>query len=325
MNYRLMTRALIALVIGFLVSCTNNASRETGTIPVIGFLDAFQDETIDQAKQGFFKALATHGFSEDSGTIKVIYRNAQGDIPTLTQAVDFFISEEVTLIATNATLATITAAQKTSVIPVCMMVAPTPEMAGLTDSTGKAPGNLFGVYETLAYIDTSVALIRQVLPSVKVIGTVFNQAEPQSMAALSVIKDQCNRAGMKLISLPVNNSSETQLVVNSLLSKNIEVFFAMPDNTIFASFETIAKICNDKNIPIFTSEAGLVKRGALAAYGADIFEWGFQAGEQAALFLRQSSMKELQPELLKVRKRIYNEDMATKYNIIFPSPFEPID
>lgn len=130
-----------------------------------------------------------------------------------------------------------------------MMVAPTPEMAGLTDSTGKAPDNLFGVYETLAYIDSSVALIRQVLPSVKVIGTVFNQAEPQSMAALSVIKDQCNRAGMKLISLPVNNSSETQLVVNSLLSKNIEVFLRCPTTPSLHLLKRLPKFVMIKTFP----------------------------------------------------------------------------
>src|SRR4030095_9997117 len=116
--------------------------------------DAFEDETIARAKQGFFDALKKDGYSEDSGTIKIIYRNAQGDIPNLTQAVDYFISEKVSMIAANATLATITAAQKTKEIPICMMVAPTPEMARLTDAQGNAPKNLFGVYETLAYIDT---------------------------------------------------------------------------------------------------------------------------------------------------------------------------
>ena len=293
-------------------------------MPVIGFLDAFQDETIDQAKQGFFKALEKNGFSEDSGTIRLIYRNAQGDIPTLTQAADYFISEEVTLIATNATLATITASQKTKTIPVCMMVAPTPEMAGLTDSAGNPPDNLFGVFETLAYIDSSVALIKQVLPGTKVIGTVFNQSEPQSRAALNAITEQCRVLGLTLVSLPVNNSSETQLVVNSLLGKNIDVFFAMPDNTIFASFETIAKSCDEKNIPIFTSESGLVKRGAVAAYGADIFMWGYQAGEQAAQFLRQGNLQDLEPEMVKLRKRIYNPQKAAKFGITFQSPFEPI-
>lgn len=316
----------VLLVITFLsfVSCTSKQVKEKSTVPVIGFLDAFQDETIEQAKIGFFDALKKNGYSEDSNTIKIIYRNAQGDIPTLTQAVDYFISEKVTLIAANATLSTITAAQKTKDIPVCMMVAPTPQMAHLTDSAGHAPGNLFGVYETLAYIDTSVTLIRQAMPNAKTVGTVFNQAEPQSQAALNEITNQCKSLGLTLIALPVNNSSETQLVVSSLLGKKIDAFFAMPDNTIFSSFETIAKACNDKNVPIFTSEAGLVKRGAIAAYGADIYQWGYQAGEQASQFLKQGNLNGIEPELLKVRKRIYNPAVAQKFNITFTSPFEPL-
>ena len=143
-------------------SCNYNSSKST--IPTIAFLDAFQDETLAQAKKGFFDALTENGYNEDKKNIHIIYRNAQGDIPTLTQACDYFISEKVDLIAANTTISTITAVQKTKTIPVCMMVAPSPELAGLIDKNGKAPVNLFGVYETLNYIDTSVSIIKYLYP-----------------------------------------------------------------------------------------------------------------------------------------------------------------
>ena len=38
------------------------------------------------------------------------------------------------------------------------------------------------------YIDTSVALIKQVLPNAKSVGTVYNQAEPQSRDALAALQ-----------------------------------------------------------------------------------------------------------------------------------------
>lgn len=94
------------------------------------------------------------------------------------------------------------------------------------------------------------------------------------------MKKTCGLLGLQLEALPVNNSSETQLVLRSLLNKNIDVFFAPPDNTIFASFPTIVQACNEKRIPIFTSEAGLVKLGAVAAFGADMYQWGFQPGSK---------------------------------------------
>jgi putative ABC transport system substrate-binding protein len=301
-----------------LVGCTQ---QKSSNVAVVGFLDLLEDETLAQARKGFFVALKENGYSDSQKNLQIIYRNAHGDQPTLLQACDYIISQNPDLIATNPTLPTITAVQKTKTIPVFMMVSPRPDLSGLTDKNGNAPSNLFGVYETLDYIDTSVMLIHSVLPSVKKIGAIFNQSEPQSVSALEKIKNRCQELGIEIVSQPVNNSSETQLVVESLLDKNIDVFFALPDNVVFASFEVIAKSCGDKNVPVFTSEEGLVKRGALAAFGADMYQWGYQAGQQAAQFLKSKSTDGLKPEIVRVRRRVYNPEQAKKYRINFSADF----
>lgn len=309
---------LFILLFFFSYSCS---PPEKKTVPVIGFLDLLQDETLAQAKKGFFDALKEENFDESKKTIEVIYRNAQNDQPALIQACDYLISQKVDLIATNPTLSTITAIQKTKTIPVFMMVSPRADLAGLIDKNGKAPENLFGVFETLDYIDTSLMLIKHIYPSIKKIGTIYNQSEPQSVDALNEIKKTCEKEGIELISLPVNSSNETQLVVQSLLSKNIEAFFALPDNVVFSSMEIIVKSCDEAKIPVFTSEEGLVKRGALASFGADMYQWGFQSGKQAASFLKQKSTNGLQPEIVKIRRRVYNVEKAKTFNIQFESDF----
>ncbi|MBK5286494.1 MAG: ABC transporter substrate-binding protein [Bacteroidia bacterium] len=301
-----------------LVSCSE---QHKTNVAVIGYLDLLEDETLAEARKGFFVALKENGFSDKAGNLKIIYRNAHGDQPTLLQACDYLISQNPALIATNPTLPAIVAVQKTKTIPLFMMVAPRPDIAGLTDKEGKTPSNLFGVYETLDYIDTSVMLIHSILPAVKKIGTIYNQSEPQSVMALRQIEKQCALLGIEIISQPVNSSSETQLVVETLLSKNIDAFFALPDNVVFASFEVIAKSCGDKNIPVFTSEEGLVKRGALAAFGANMYQWGYQSGVQAATFLKTKSLDGLNPEIVKTRRRVYNAQQAKLFNLTFDSSF----
>jgi putative ABC transport system substrate-binding protein len=215
----------------------------------------------------------------------------------------------------------VTAVQRNKTIPVFMMVSPRPDIAKLTDKNGNAPANLFGVYETLDYIDTSVTLIKKLFPTAKRVGTIYSQSESQSVDALNRLKNGCNKMGMEIIEMPVTNSSETQLITESLLSNDIDVFFALPDNVIFSSFETIAKSCNDKNVPIITSEAGLVKRGALASYGADMYWWGFQAGEQAAKFLKEKSTSNIKPEIVSERRRIFNTKVAKTFNLTPDSTF----
>ena len=208
-----------------------------------------------------------------------------------------------------------------------MMVSPSPELMKVTGAAGKAPSNLFGVAETLGYIDTSFSLIPKLVAphSGKLkVGMLYNQSEPQSEEALNRIRQLSEQLNIDLVYLPVNSTADVQLVTQSLLTKNIDAFFANPDNTVFGSFETIIKACNNAKVPVFTSEAGLVARGAVAAYGADIYQWGYQAGKQAATFLKNKSTKGLNWEMIKLRKRVYNPAAAKQFNISVPPDFEAL-
>lgn len=312
---------LLAIII-----CSCNSNRKNA-VQVVGFVDAFEDASIAPARAGFTDALAKNGFSERQKNVKIEYRNAEGSIPTLTQIVNYFVSEKVDLLATCTTLSSITAAQKTKTIPIFMMVSPTVKLMKLQDNGSKAQDNLFGAVEDLNYIDTSFSNIPKFLKPKSgklVVGMIYNQSEPQSVDAKERIESLASKLNITLVALPLNSSADAQLVTQSLLGKNIDAFFANPDNSVFASFETILKSCDQKNVPIFTSEAGLVQRGAVAAFGADIYQWGYQAGEQAAQFLKTHSTQGLQAEMVKIRKRVYNPAAAKKYNITVPSNFEPV-
>jgi putative ABC transport system substrate-binding protein len=291
-------RLAIIASIAFLVSCGSSSPDKKYRI---AFLDAFEDATLAEAKKGFFIALKDSGFSPEKN-LDVLYRNAQGDIPALTQSVDYFIAQQVDLIACNATLSTISAAKKTTKIPICMMVSPSPAIAGLTDKAGTPQANLFGVYETLDYIDTAFTLVNELRPGARKVGTIINQSEPQSVDALARIQSSASKQGLELVVLPASNSADTRIITEQLVAQGIDVFFALPDNTIFASFETIASVCKSKGIPILTSEAGLVSRGADMAFGADIYQWGYDAGCEAVKFLKTGKLPA--PVKVKTRKKL---------------------
>lgn len=315
---------LAALVITAVFSCKTN---QKNGVPVVGFVDAFEDATISQAKDGFVAALKDNGFSEEKKNIEIKYSNAQGSIPTLTTIVNQFVSEQVDLLATSTTLSTVTAIQKTKTIPIFQMVSPTPERMKVADASGKGPANLFGTMEELNYIDTSFAIIPKLLKpkgAQLTIGMIYNQSEPQSADALNRIQGLADKLNVKIIALPLNSSADAQLVTQALLGKNIDAFFANPDNTVFAAFETILKSCNAHNVPIFTSEAGLVQRGAVAAFGADIYQWGYQSGLQAAQYLKTHKTDGLKLEMVKLRKRVYNAAAAKKYNITVPADYTAV-
>jgi putative ABC transport system substrate-binding protein len=303
----------------FISACQSNKKD----IPVIGFLDAIEDETIGRAKKGFFDALKDSGMVHERDFV-VIYRNAQGDIPMLVQSLDYFMSQSVDLIVANTTLSTITAVQRNRTIPVCMMVAPSPELAGLRDKKGKDPINLFGVYETLEYLDTSATLALEVAPNARKIGVIFNQSEPQSADALKRISAAFEKMGdYQVIAQGVTNSAECYTVIRSLINDQIELFFALPDNTIFASFETILQACNEAGVPIITSESGLVSRGATAGFGADMYDWGYEAGIEAFHFLKSGKISP--PRKLRKRVKMYNPEQVERFKITLPDAFQAVE
>ncbi|WP_262249257.1 ABC transporter substrate-binding protein [Parapedobacter soli] len=307
---------------GLIIACQSPRKQEG--VPVVGFVEAFEDATIAQARLGFMDALADSGYSEADGTVTIIHRNAQGDAATLNQIISYFNSEEVDLIGTSTTLATIAAVQRGKDIPIFQTVTAMPTVLGLLAADGDAPDNLFGTGENLDYIDTSFTLIAEMVkPKGKqlTVGMIYNQSEPQSLEAYERIALLADSIGVQLVALPLNSSAEAQLVVRTLLNKDIDAFFANPDNTVFAAFETILKNCNDKGVPVFTSESGLVARGAVAAFGADIYQWGYQSGAQAARYLTVGSTDGLQVEMLHVRRRVYNTEAAQRFGFEFPDTF----
>jgi len=296
----------------------------TDSVPTIGFAQIVEDASLDEARFGFLDALKEAGYEEGKGTLRVLYRNAGGDAAALTQILDYFIGQKAKLIGANTTQVMIAAANRTKEIPIFMMVAPSPEIAGLTKPGTAAQPNLLGTYETLAYIDTSVTLIRTLFPKAKRVGTIYNSSEPNSANALARLRAMCTSLGLELVEVPVTATSETQQAAQSIAARGIDVFFALPDNVMFSSFETVTKALNDAHVPIISSEAGLVKRGALAAYGADFRAWGHQAGVAAARFLKSGKAEPSMLELVTVRKRVVNTEAAARLGVAVPQGFEPM-
>jgi putative ABC transport system substrate-binding protein len=157
-------------------------------------------------------------------------------------------------------------------------------------------------------------LMKTLVPDIQSLAVLYNMAEVQSVLALKRMKVLCEALHINLTSRGINQSSEVQQAMLSMLQESPDAFFALPDNSVFAAFETIVRTCDKKNIPVFTSESGLVKRGALAAYGADMYRWGYQSGEQMAAYLKNPSVLP-KPVLLKGRIKMMNRKQAAHFKL----------
>jgi len=67
--------------------------------PIIGVVQVSSLPPLDEAREGFYKALADSGFVRDVN-VTFLERNAQGDIPTLSLIMREFLQQNVTQVAT---------------------------------------------------------------------------------------------------------------------------------------------------------------------------------------------------------------------------------
>jgi len=86
-------------------------------VPVIGFLQIASNTTLDSARQGYVQALADAGFV-DGETVRIIFKDAQGDMSTAQLIARDFVNRRVDLIGTASTPALQAALNATSEIPI---------------------------------------------------------------------------------------------------------------------------------------------------------------------------------------------------------------
>jgi putative ABC transport system substrate-binding protein len=140
--------------------------------------------------------------------------------------------------------------------------------------------NITGVAST-APIQQTLALIREVLPSARRIGTIWTPAELNSEYYLQLLREGAGELGFEVIAVPVANVNEVLLSAQILLNKKVDLIFPISDNTINASFESLGLLARENAVPLFGGFPLFTRLGACAAMGWDFFEMGYKTGEIA--------------------------------------------
>jgi putative ABC transport system substrate-binding protein len=159
-----------------------------------------------------------------------------------------------------------------------------PVDAGLVKTMGPAGGNVTGVSDAWPY-DRQVKLHHEMVPSAKKWGTIYNAGDANSVKSISWARAAMKKYGLEYIEVTVATSAEVHMAAQSLADR-VDAVFIISDNTVVSAFESLVKVCNDKNIPLFGGGVESVPRGSIAALGFDYFQVGYTAGLKAVDILK---------------------------------------
>jgi putative ABC transport system substrate-binding protein len=256
-----------------------SCKKQTEKPYTIGIFQIIDAPTLNETKNGFMQALTDDGL-RDGLNVKLIERNAEGDVTEAQRIAQEFVKQRIDLIVALSTQCLQAALMAAPKAPIIFSSVANPQLLGVGRSAENHLSNVTGVAST-GPVKQTLAFIKEVLPQAKRIGTLWTPSELNSEYYLQLAQAAAAELGLEIIAVPVANVNEVLLSAQMLLNKKIDVLFPISDNTINASFESLGRMAEDNSIPLFGGNLVATRLGACAALGWDFFEMGYKSGQIA--------------------------------------------
>jgi ABC-type uncharacterized transport system substrate-binding protein len=270
----------------------------------------------DSTMQGLLEELREQGFTQGVN-LEVRTLHAQGEIgniPMMLQTLDAQGLDLIVPMTTPCLTAAATAVRKT---PVVFVYVYDPIAAGAGSSFTEHLPALTGV-GSFPPIEDTVTLLRQIVPGVKAVGTLYNSSEANSRKVVSVARERFAAHQIRLEEVTITNTSEVHPAAGALVARGIQAFWITGDNTALQAFEGIAKIAADARLPLIINDPEFTDRGALAAVGIGFYHSGRAAAKLAARVLLGESPAGIPIENVAVQEIVLNHQVARTLGIRFP-------
>ena len=268
------------------VESGGEASNEAAddTTYVIGISQLMEHPSLTAAADGFKAALEESGLN-----VKFDEQNANGDQSTAASIAGSFKSSNVDLVLAIATPTAQAAAQAITDTPVLFTAVTDPVDAGLVESWEAPGGNVTGTSDANP-VKEQLELIEEIVPGVKTVGVVYSPGEANSVVQVGWAKEAAGELGLEIVEAPAMSSQDVLQATESL--GDVDAIYVPTDNVVVTSFETVLQVGESKKIPVFGAEGDTVARGAIATYGLDYYQLGYQTGEMAVQILKDGKSPE---------------------------------
>ena len=142
--------------------------------------------------------------------------------------------------------------------------------------------------------DASLAFLKQLLPDVKRIGTLYNPAEDNDKTNLELLGAATKKQGFELVTVGVDQQSDLPVRIQSLRGR-VDAILLIQSNIIQTAMPVVAQVTNQLKIPTINSIYNHDLRHQLAGFHAISYSKnGERAGEIAVRILKGEKPSSIQ-------------------------------
>lgn len=281
---------------------------------IIGYAQVSSSAALDDAREGFFRALADSGILKDS-SITIIERNAQGDIPSLALIMSDFIQQGVTHVATTSSVATQAALKAITDRPHIFIAVANPYVIGAgTTPTSHRP-NVTGAEIPLP-VDSAIVLAHEAFPEIKAWGTLFDPGDPFAEFYLEKAKHAARAAGVRLITVACTAPADIGSGIQALKSQGAGGVVQIPSVMIGGAFSAVVKSTRQAHLPLVATSTSF--HGAPISLGLSFYQNGYDGGLLMIRVLRGEDPAKIPFQRANRRTLLIDLDAARAYGVTIP-------
>ncbi len=270
--------------------------------------------SLDEAREGFFKALADSGILKDS-SVTIIERNAQGDIPSLALIMSDFLQNGVTHVATTSSVATQAALKAITDRPHVFIAVANPYLIGAGTSATSHRPNVTGAEIPLP-VDSAVVLAHEAFPEIKAWGTLFDPVDPFAEYYLEEAKHAAAAAGVRFIRIACTSPSDIASGIQALKSQGVGGVVQIPSVMIGGAFSAVVKATRQAHLPLIATSTSF--HGAPISLGLSFYQNGYDAGLLMIRILRGEDPAKIPFQRANRRTLLIDLDAARAYGVTIP-------
>jgi putative ABC transport system substrate-binding protein len=230
---------------------------------------------LDSVEANTIHEVAKRGLIEGKN-VEYIKRNANGQIQLCAGIANELASKKPdVIIAITTPMAQ--ALAKVSNSPVVFAAVTDPVGAGIVKSLDVGEPTITGTSDAWPYKD-QLKLIKEITPSVKKIGVLYNPGEAASQYGIKEIKKYATIFNFELVEGPVNSSAELYIVAQNI-AKKCDALFLSSDNTVISGVSAALKVALQNKKPLYVGDSGTVEKGGLASVSVGYSQLGIDTGD----------------------------------------------
>lgn len=317
---RVTTSLALLLALAAAPALAQQAAPVPGRNYRVGFSQIIDHPSINATRAGLVEGLAAAGFVEGKN-LAFEHLDAQGDAAKARTIADRFVAEKADLIAACTTPNVLAAIQATkgTTIPVAFGCVTSPVESGIVTALDKPTGGNFSGLYAAPPVARMFDLIKLLYPRAKVVATIYNPADSNSVTLNALNKAEAVARGLTWAEIQISTSVEVAPAAQALVGR-VDTMLMPLDGTVSSAFDAIVRVARAARVPLFTYDAQAVERGAIAAYTLNQRQAGIDwAHDIAVPILLGKPAGDIVPAPYKTYDLLLNTTAATAAGIDVPA------